>query len=301
MKKKLILSMVTLSLVGGLLTGCGNKTVEKVDDNTVQVTDDVKDPINQELGAESITAEMLNGGSSEASTEEATTEEVSVSSNVVEELGIEVNEGSFFGSENSFSMGKIKDDVFTGETCNTLARVDILSTAYSEEKEVSAATFNYGTDISKEPTKDGYTKTFFSFIFSRGWLIDFHAIWSAYDENTGACLMASNFDYEEDYVFGEGKDLWTKESATTVIVDGVEYECTVESSFSQEIIGDDCHVTYITLAIEHPVEYDSSNIVFVVGSPTVEIEREASGDISNLRDDYDMWNLCNATYYSYSN
>lgn len=296
MSKKIVTSLMIAAMSVSMLAGCGNdKEVTKVDDNTVQITD--------------VSTEADN--STEETTEVESTEEVTSSGDIVEELGINIKEGDYFSSYidvegdercTSFIAGIKKDDEYTDETMDFPIIVTIYSTEYPVEVEDrgsnaggnSVAVTYLGSDISLEPSKEGYVKTLFNCNI-KSWN-SFTAYWSVYDKTTGTCLIPSSHFYEED---GE------REETVTVTVDGVEYDCYYESSFNNKV-QDGSDFTYITVAVEHPADYDSSNIVFVVSSETAtsaeyvaSLEEDDDDTVGNLCDDVEVWALRNGTYYSY--
>lgn len=296
MKRKVVMSLMIGVLSVSMLAGCGSdKEVTKVDDNTVQITD--------------VSTEADN--STEETTEVESTEEV-VSGNVAEELGISIKEGDYFSSYidvegdercTSFTAGIKKDGEYTDETMNFPINVTIYSTEYPVEVEDGGSTAggnsiavpNLGSDISLEPSKEGYVKTLFNCNI-KSWN-PYEVYWNVYDRSTGICLIPSYIDY--------GTEGGENEEVVTVTVDGVEYDCSYEDSFNPTV-QDGSDFTYITMAIEHPADYDSSNIVFVIGSETAtsaeyvaSLEEDDDDTVDNLRDHVELYALRNGTYYSY--
>lgn len=303
MKRNVVIGLIIGALSVSMLVGCGSdKEVTKVDDNTVQITD--------------VSTEADNGTETDNGTEETNVVGEATSANIVEELGLEVHEGDYFrdGSDDpeiyaSFIAGMIENNALTGETRNRPISIDIYSTEYTVAEENSsdgqgpapggsgAAVIDIiGTNISPEPEKEGYVKTFFQARVNHIVGYDFTTSCGVYDRSTGICFIPSVTGCTED---GE------LAATVTVAVDGVKYDCISEASIEYVDYGDDTGSFYITMAVEHPAEYDANNILFVIGSPTVEYENymaaleDTDESNSNLRDQLEMWNLCNGTFYAY--
>lgn len=275
MKRKVVMSLMIGALSVSMLSGCGSdKEVTKVDDNTVQITDGSTEADN---GTESTDT---------ASTEEAAND--IIYGDVVEDLGLDVVELDS-KDEIIVTVAIARDGEYTDETTDITSVCYLQSLDYVEEY----------ADLMYRPSKEGYVTTFFevTFIPRASWNavlledgVTYNAVWSAYDRNTGICLTPSSHDY------GTGGE--SVETVTIIAEDGTEYDCTYASSWENEA---DTGYTILAIVIEHPEDYDPSNIIFAVGGRTassVAYDETLDTVDSNLRDLTELWSLRGGNYYT---
>jgi hypothetical protein len=117
MRKKTVAIVTVGLMVAGLLGGCGNKTVTKVDEDTMVIED---------ASASSETEEETE----EITEEEVTTEETQEPSDILAENGIVITPQA---EVTSFQAGVKENDEYTDDTVSTPISVTVTTTPSEEE------------------------------------------------------------------------------------------------------------------------------------------------------------------------
>ena len=229
MKRKVLSLLICGAMMSTVLTACGgNKTVEKVDDNTVSVVETENVQTAESTPAvETEETEATETEATEAEAVEETTEEEVVAQDFLSANGLEITP--------------------LGNTTVNLA-IGAGDAVTDDTEEVSINTM-----ITSNNLGNGYVEEMFSVSFPLSSTGNTYSI-SAFDRYTGTSFesKASSLGENSGSVNVEG---------VIVDYDGKQYDCSLRAESG---IGDGCE--NIRVWITHPEEYDG--VVFSFGQMT---------------------------------
>ncbi|MBQ8199102.1 MAG: hypothetical protein IJZ76_06720 [Lachnospiraceae bacterium] len=234
MKKKMIMSLVVAGMMGLMLTGCGDKTPEKVTvemEPTTEVTTEVTNPEEQPLVDEEPTVEAT-----EEATDDTVEVEVVEDGTTVSDEQVEVGD---YLTENGITI--------TPQGTHVMKMADYgADTTHDREVEIKVETV--------PSSEEGYSDTILTARVDVTIGTNFNSGWHVYDRYTGLDLKGTAEDVE---YYNEGG---TNTTEGSLDVDGMLYDCSV--TFNADTTSDPT-AWLVTYTVHHPSEYDG--VVFEVG------------------------------------